>query len=135
MPKVNVTLDQYVYDELGKHVRGFETPNDVLRRMLFGERSPTKAGAVSPARRPGGLMKLINAGLINPGDKLIHHQKRKGETHEATVEADGWLTTKLGPYSAPSPALGALVGTSISGPDFWIHEPTGKTINQLKAQL
>lgn len=134
MPKVNVTLDQDVYKELGKHVRGFETPNDVLRRMLFGEQPSPKVGA-SPSRRPGRLMKLINDGLIAPGDKLIHHQKRKGETHEATVEADGWLTTKLGSYSAPSPALGDLVGTSISGTDFWIHEPTGKTINQLKALL
>lgn len=135
MPKVTVTLDQDVYCELGKHVRGFETPNEVLRRILFGEQNSTTTGAVSPARRPGGLTKLINAGLIKPGDKFIHRQKRKGETHEATVEADGWLMTRLDSYSAPSPALAALVGTSISGPDFWIHEPTGKTINQLKAQL
>ena len=51
-------------------------------------------------------MKLISAGLISPGDKLVHHQKRKGETHEATVEADGWLTTKLGSLLTPIPRSG-----------------------------
>ena len=48
MPKVNVTLDEDVYNELGKHVRGFETPNDGLRRMLFGEQGPPKGGFTFP---------------------------------------------------------------------------------------
>ncbi|GAA3558011.1 hypothetical protein GCM10022197_11670 [Microlunatus spumicola] len=135
MPKINVTLDQDVYDELATHVRGFETPNEVIRRLLFGEQDGTSRKPPAAVRRPGGLMKLISAGLVKPGDRLAHYQKRKNETHLGTVDADGWITTKLDSYASPSPALGDLVGTSISGPDFWVHERSGKTINQLKAQL
>ena len=129
-----VPLDQDVYEELGKHVRGFETPNDVLRRMLFGEEDK-KPEQVQAHRRPGSLQKLLDAGLIKPGDRLVHHQKRLKASHYGTVEADGWVTTLVNSYKDLSPALGALVGTPISGPAFWIHEPSGKSINQLKAQL
>lgn len=130
MPRIDI--DQDIYDELAKHARGFEQPNQVLRRLILGEK---QTNVVDRSRPRGSLAPLLDAGLMKPGDRLIHYQKRKKATHTATVEADGNVRTRLGLYRDTSPALGELVGTAISGPALWLHEPSGKSINQLKALL
>jgi hypothetical protein len=73
-------------------------------------------------------------GLVEPGDNLSHAQVRKGRRFAGTVEADGWIKTELGRYKEPSPALGKLVGTSIDGWAYWIHEPTGKSLRRLRSE-
>ena len=50
-PSTVIRVDQDVVKHLAKHVRGFESPNDVLRRLL---RMPTKVDQKSgpkPKRR------------------------------------------------------------------------------------
>ncbi|MFG1660683.1 hypothetical protein ACGFIY_29515 [Micromonospora chersina] len=133
-----IEIDDDVYAELERNVKGFEQPNDVLRRLLLKNAQPTTgSGAVpSPAAPsiPGALTLLIDQGFVKPGDTLSHVQVRKGRRFAATVEPDGWIRTDIGRYKEPSPALGKLVGTSIDGWAYWIHDPTGKSLRRLRAE-
>lgn len=127
-----IEIDDDVYTELERHVRGFERPNDVLRRLLLPAAGQASEPRVDARRRPGKLHALLEAGLINVGDTLKHHQPRKHRTFTATVEEGGWITTENGPYESPSPALAECVGSQIDGWAYWIHEPTGKSLRQLR---
>jgi hypothetical protein len=119
---------------LEKVVRGFEQPNDILRRVLL--KAP-RAELPSVGRRmstsiPGALVSLIAKGFLKPGDTLSHVQVRKGRSFVGVVEADGWVRTDIKRYKEPSPALGDLVGTSIDGWAYWTHDRSGKTLRQLR---
>lgn len=133
-----IEIDDDVYAELERNVKGFEQPNDVLRRLLLKNAQPTagSTGVPSPAAPsiPGALTPLIDQGFVKPGDTLSHVQVRKGRHFAATVEPDGWIRTEMGRYKEPSPALGKLVGTSIDGWAYWIHGPTGKSLRRLRAE-
>jgi hypothetical protein len=131
-----IQIDDDVYRHLESKVRGFETPNDVLRREFrLPSKTAARRGTRSSAAVGGGaLAELIAAGLIHPGDLVEHVQPRRRRRFEGTVESDGYITTKLGSYEKPSPALSALTGGSINGWDAWVHQPSGKTLNQLKAE-
>ncbi|WP_262285940.1 hypothetical protein [Micromonospora sp. MA102] len=133
-----IEIDDDVYAELERNVKGFEQPNDVLRRMLLGKSRPTPGSPGVPSAAapsiPGALSDLIAQGFVKAGDTLRHVQVRKGRRFAATVERDGWIRTDIGRYREPSPALGKLVGTSIDGWAYWIHDPTGKSLRQLRAE-
>lgn len=126
-----IEIDDEVYKYLESRARGFETPNDVLRREL-----PVKFPATAPLPKatvvPGGLMKLIDRGLVAPGEELTHHQPRKRRSFTAKIDEHGWIITDRGPFKDPSPALGALVGTAINGKKHWVHKPSGKSIKELE---
>ena len=127
-----IAVDDEVYAWLEARAQGFEQPNDVLRRELL---DPEAAEQTDERSAKGRLWPLLEAGLIQAGDGLHHDQPRKGQTHQGIVEADGWITTKNGRYQHPSRALADLVGTSISGPAHWIHDPTGERLDQLNREL
>lgn len=129
-----IEVDEEVYRHLETKVRGFEQPNDVLRRELGLDRPRVSALVeVAESRRPGGLKGLVDAGVIQPGDRLVHFQRRRAQEYEATVTADGWVVIDSGEaFRDPSPALGKLTGTSVSGWANWIHERTGKTLKELR---
>ena len=129
-----IEIDDEVYAELEKLVRGFEQPNDILRRVLLKSPNtePPSAGRRMSTSIPGALVSLITKGFLKPGDTLSHVQVRKGRTFVGVVEADGWVRTDIKRYKEPSPALGDLVGTSIDGWAFWTHDRLGKTLRQLR---
>jgi Restriction Enzyme Adenine Methylase Associated len=129
-----IEIDDDVYAELERYVKGFEQPNDVLRRLLLKDNT-TLSSVDATAGRKGKLLPLIEGGLIKPDDKLKHEQTRKGNVFEATVTESGWLSTNKGLYQAPSPALVDLVGSQIDGWANWLHVPSGKTLRQLRFQL
>lgn len=83
----------------------------------------------------GDLLPLIVRGLVIPGDRLRHQKVRSGETFHASVTASGGLDTSAGHFRAPSPALSKLVGSSRNGWTDWTHEPTGKTLDELREML
>jgi hypothetical protein len=83
----------------------------------------------------GDLLPLLKANLVVPGDRLRHVKISTGTIYEATVNSSGGLTTKLGQYQAPSPALNALVGSSRNGWKDWLHVSTGKTLGELRTLL
>jgi hypothetical protein len=127
-----IEIDDEVYAELERNVKGFEQPNDVLRRLLLKDVEPVaKSGPIRHGPH-GRLKPLIDAGFVKPDDKLVHEQKRKGNRFEGTVTASGWISTEKGLYQTPSPALGSLVGTQIDGWAHWTHERTGNSLGQLR---
>ncbi|MFB9236289.1 hypothetical protein ACFFWC_12135 [Plantactinospora siamensis] len=130
-----IEIDDEVYAVLEHNVKGFEQPNDVLRRLLLGGSDGQGGGAPHTSLSvPGALADLISDGPIMPGDTLSHVQVRKGRSFTATVEADGWIKTDKGRYRKPSPALAALVDTSIDGWLNWRHDRSRKTLRELRAE-
>ncbi|MCO8276858.1 hypothetical protein M1L60_40390 [Actinoplanes sp. TRM 88003] len=134
-----IEIDDEVYAHLENNVKGFEQPNDVLRRLLL-DPPPSGAGAVNEAptagpRSPGRLRSLLDNGKVAAGDIVRHSQVRKGRTFTAVIEDDGWIKTDKGSYREPSPALGDLVETSIDGWAYWIHEPTKKSLRTLRSEI
>ncbi|MFF0541217.1 hypothetical protein ACFYTF_00085 [Nocardia thailandica] len=131
-----ISIDDEVYQALVRNRRGFEQPNDVLRRVLFLEGGePEVVAAEPPTVQVGRLSMLLDAGLIEVGDQLSHRRVRKGQVLEAEVAAGGAIRTSRGIYAAPSPALGDLVGTAIDGWHNWIHVRSGKSLRELRSSL
>lgn len=128
-----IEIDDDVYAELERHVKGFEQPNQVLRRLLRMDAGPAMGAEPKPIR--GKLWPLIQAGLIEDGDVLSHERPRKGERFEAMVTAHGWVLVNGDLFQSPSPALGKLVGTQIDGWKSWTHQRSGKTLRRLRWEL
>ncbi|WP_433656864.1 hypothetical protein ACQPW1_36255 [Nocardia sp. CA-128927] len=133
----SIEIDDEVYQALGHRVRGFESPNDVLRRLLIPNKSDIAPGdTAGPAKsQTGRLAPLISSNLVKSGDELRHERVRKGQTFVATVTPDGLIQTEKGVYVAPSPALRDLVGSQIDGWQNWVHTPSGMTLRQLRSSL
>lgn len=143
-----VEIDEQVYERLAQHAVGFETPNDVLRRLVLtddldasangkqADRAPavSAAPAAQPTPLPGALQSLVVAGAVKPEDRLVHRQVRKGRSFAGHVDEHGCIRTDLGHYREPSPALRDLVGTQIDGWAYWTHEPSGKTLRRLREE-
>ena len=129
-----IEIDDDVYYWLEQRARGFQTPNDVLRRELLGVDVTDEARGSAIPQKPGVLYPLIQASLVNGGDELCCHRSRSGVTHRATVQADGWIKTDGGLHKEPSPALREYVGSQIDGWANWIHVPSGKRLRDLRAE-
>ncbi|WBB73323.1 hypothetical protein O7602_27205 [Micromonospora sp. WMMD1128] len=130
-----IEIDDEVYALLQRHAQPFvDRENDVLRRLL---RLDTGTGAgVGGERNAGDLSRLIEAGLLEPDDELVHVQKRKRLTHRAVVTADGNIRLPDGStYTKPSPALKACVGHDINGWGQWTHARSGHSLQELREQL
>ncbi|ADP83655.1 hypothetical protein [Pseudofrankia inefficax] len=127
-----IEVDEQVFKRLQDQAVPFvDTPNDVLRRIL-GFSGPAAADESTTARRPGNLAKLVDAGLVKPGDRLTHVRKRSGTIYHAVVTADGWTQLPDGrTFLGPSPALRENVGSQIDGNKNWTHDASGKTLRQL----
>jgi hypothetical protein len=135
-----IEIDDEVYARLEENVKGFEQPNDVLRRLLLEEtsqeqRMPKAASHASAAIRGKLGILMEDGGEVKAGDTLTYTQVRKGRTFTAVIEPDGWIKTVKGRYKEPSPALSELVGTSIDGWASWIHQPTGKSLRVLRSEM
>lgn len=94
-------------------------------------------GQPPPRHRPasGPIKKLIDAGLLAPGQTLTWHRRNKGETHQATVTSDARL--RLADGSTHVTASGAamhIAGHPVKG---WraFTTATGETLAQLIASL
>jgi hypothetical protein len=130
-----IEIDEEVYGVLEANARGFMPPNGVLRVLLGidDKKSVPSSAPLAPSEYISGkLMEQIHDGIIEPGDTLVHHQVRLGNTYRARVEADGWISTEIKRYQSPSAALGDLVGSQISGWGHWVHERSGKTLRELR---
>ncbi|MFE5482979.1 hypothetical protein [Streptomyces sp. NPDC056527] len=128
-----IEIDDEVFAYLQRHSEPLvDTPNDVLRRELLGEKSSQDAGA---ERGLGGLWFIIEAGLAAPGDQLRHHQPRLQRTHEAAITADGWVELPDGrSFAQPSPALKAQTGSDINGWGQYTHVPSGRKLQSLREE-
>jgi hypothetical protein len=125
-----IDVDDDVYTFLEEKAQPFvdKTPNDVLRRVLLNG-----APALEPSSTAGDLKPLIESGALLPGDKLVHHQPRKGRTFRAVVTAEGFLETTSGRrYKSPSPALKEYVGHDINGWGNWTVERTDEVLQSIR---
>ncbi|MET7935319.1 hypothetical protein [Streptomyces sp. NPDC005322] len=106
----------------------------MLRRLLLSDQR--RSGDKREPRKAGDLMPIIVAGLATPGDTLRHHQPRRGQTHEATITADGWIELADGrAFSKPSPALKAQTGSEINGYGKYTHVPSGRLLQELREEV
>lgn len=131
-----IDVDDEVYALLQRHAEPFvDRENDVLRRLL-GLDPIGGSAAPTPRRGTGDLMPLIEAGLLTPGDELVHVQPRRRLTHRATVTADGHLELADGRvFAKPSPALKACVGHDINGWGQWMLARTGKPLQTYRNEV
>lgn len=133
-----IEVDDEVFAFLQRHAQPFvDRENDVLRRLLFGAGSTTApSSGNAKLRGTGDLMPLIDAGLLQPQDELLHVQPRRGLEHRATVTADGYIQTPDGQFhDKPSPALKSCVGYEINGWGQWTHVRTGRRLQELREEL
>lgn len=137
MKKIDV--DDEIYALLERNVRGFETPNDVLRRLLLEGTHDQVPGGSHPAERDRGrvgkLKALLDQEKLAAGDQLVHRRPRKGDTLTGFVCDDGGIETDQGWFESPSPALGGLTGSQIDGWANWTHQRSGKTLRTLRSEL
>ena len=131
----HIEIDEDVYAWLEARVKGFESPNDVLRREVLGVEPSKEPTAAAPVRviGKGALFSLIQAGLVEVGDELTCHRTRSGDTYRGTITEDGCIRTDLGTFTKPSPALKAFVGSEIDGWANWMHVPTRERLRDLRA--
>jgi len=120
--------------------RPIGSDSELVDLEIFDLSEPDAAAETQPRTRTdslvhGDLLPLIVRGLVVPGDRLRHQKVRSGETFHATVTASGGLNTSAGHFRAPSPALSKLVGSSRNGWTDWTHQPTGKTLDELREML
>jgi hypothetical protein len=129
-----IDVDEEVFEELQRRAKPFiDTPNDVLRRALL---NGDAVKPVKPTRRRGHLIKLVEAGLVQPGDQVTHTRKRSGETYHAIITEDGWTELPDGQaFIGPSPALRQYVKTQIDGNANFVHDDSGKTLRELLNQV
>jgi Restriction Enzyme Adenine Methylase Associated len=129
-------------DQVLAHLQGLaqpfvDSPNDVLRRILFSRNGNDKPLpptmimklAADPTRRAGVLKQYIDQGLIEPGDLLVYVQPRLGRTFRGSITEDGWIDAGGEVFAKPSPSLSHLTGNSVNG-WLWTYEPTGLTLNK-----
>jgi hypothetical protein len=133
-----IVVDEDVFEVLEKNAKGFQEPNDVLRVLLGldSKKSVPNSAPLAPSDYISGkLMDLIQAGLLAPGDVLVHRKVRLERTYRAVVVADGWISTEIKRYQSPSAALSELVGSQINGWGGWVHERSGRTLRDLRDSL
>ncbi len=141
MPTIDI--DDDVFAELQERARPFiDTPSDVIRALIAAsQKLATGDPTVVPSGRPGvpGKVKigkldaLIKRGLIAPGDKLVHERKRSGDVFEATVSKRGCIVLPDDRwFREPSPALREYTRSQIDGWANWTHEPSGRTLRDLR---
>ncbi|MFE0021468.1 hypothetical protein [Amycolatopsis sp. NPDC059021] len=133
-----VKLETDVFEYLQEQARPLESVSDVLRRLLKpGKPRPRKVNEPPShiVRRPGALTPLLEAGVLEADDDLVHEQPRKGLVHRGTVTADGWVRVGEQDFPQPSPALKACVGHEINGWAKWTHQRSGHSLEALQAAL
>lgn len=97
--------------------------------------------AVEPApvktRFTGPLAPLMEAGLLEPGEKLAFHQPRARRTGRARVLSNGQLAVNGQPsaFWSPSKAAEAVTGNVINGWTLWrTQDGEGPTLDELRNQ-
>ena len=117
------------------------TLSELRNRLASGAVSPQPAQAphvkapAAGSSRPGGLVGLLEAGLLSSGTKLVTRNPRW--PGQGTVTAEGRIDVAGAIFFSPSGAAKALSGRKAeAGWDFWAVESVdGPTLNQLRDRL
>src|SRR6266545_4868793 len=85
--------------------------------------------------RCGGVVELIEAGLVHPGDELVWDRRNLGERYTAQVRGDGCIVLPDGSfYANPSGALTAVGGNHQNGWACWKRVSDGDLRAELRAR-
>jgi len=135
MPVIRVSDE--VFAVLQRHaVPLSDTPDSVLRRLLNIDDGTTSGSPGVAAGPEGKLLPLVQAGLLQPGERLVWSQRRLGNTFYATVLARGALQLDDGRIvKSLSGACQALTGKSYDGWEEFRRESDNVLLNDLRAQL
>ncbi|WP_236790050.1 hypothetical protein [Amycolatopsis sp. GM8] len=126
MPTIRISDE--VFSELKRRAEAFvDTPDSVLRKIL----GLTDAAKTS---RTGGLLPQLRSGALSAGDKLVWHRKRAGQTHQATVLADGCVRLPDGRVAESLSKACALLseGKSYNGWEEWRRASDDVLLNELR---
>lgn len=102
--------------------------------------APTRSGSAAGRLRGhggrGGVVDLLNAGLLHPGELLHWDRSRTGIRHIARISTAGTLVLADGrSYANPSAALSALGVPNTSGWRHWRRDTDGRSLGDLRAEL
>lgn len=124
-----IHVDDEVHAALRTYAQPGETPNATLRRLL--EASPRKK-----ANQRITLAHLLQAGLLEPGQRLTWSRRNSKRFHEAWVTIDGRLRLENGEFCAtPTEACASLGGgSSFPGWRYWRTE-SGVSLDGLRTRL
>lgn len=87
-------------------------------------------------RRTVGMVDLLAAGLVLPGDEFVWDRPRQGLRHAARVRSDGGLQLADGRvFANPSGALTAVGGNHQNGWTSWRRTSDGRSLGDLRAEL
>lgn len=134
---IKIDLPEDLYHELERLAVPFEdtSPVDVIRRLVSMPRPYAKSSRKG-SQQDGHLLMLVRHGLIAAGDMLVYERPRRGDSFTATVTDDGWLALSDGRKArSPSGAIKLLVGTTDNGFKAWRHFPSGKKLEELRAEI
>ncbi|WP_171162546.1 DUF4357 domain-containing protein [Streptomyces sp. I05A-00742] len=112
MPAHTITVDAEVFECLQREAQPLiDTPNSVLSRLFALD---------SAAARPGALAPLIDAGKLQPGQRLTWRRRNLGQEYHAHVTAEGCLQLDDGRVcGSPSGACDAVAHCKVNGWDAW----------------
>jgi hypothetical protein len=113
---------------MGLHLDAVNTFNRELA-------SPTETSVPLRWAR-GGVVDLLDAGLVKPGDELVWDRRNHGVRHTARLLADGTLILADGRvYANPSGATTALGGNHQNGWSAFRRVSDGRTLGELRTEL
>ncbi|MDJ0427299.1 hypothetical protein J2W54_004728 [Rhodococcus fascians] len=78
------------------------------------------------------LKLLIELSIVEAGEEIVYHEKRKDILHRATIESDGAILIGHKRYGALSTALGECVQYSINGWKNWRLARNGALLSDLR---
>ncbi|EWM12022.1 hypothetical protein KUTG_02326 [Kutzneria sp. 744] len=84
----------------------------------------------------GGVIELLDAGMVTAGDEVVWHRRNLGVCHTARIRADGALVVADGrAYANPSGATTALGGNHQNGWGAFRRASDGRTLGDLRTEL
>lgn len=97
--------------------------------------SPAASPPVGMSSRGGGLVGLLEAGLVTPGEEFVWDRRHHGVRHLVRVRADGALALADGRvYASPTAATTALGGVNQGGWTVFKRVSDGRTLAELRAE-
>lgn len=135
MPVIRVSDE--VYAALQKHaVPLSDSADSVLRRVLKIDADAVGASSGTAEGPDGYLLPLLDAKLLEPGDRLVWHQRRLGNTFYATVLDRGALRLDDGQIArSPSGACQKLTGKIYDGWEAFRRESDNVLLDDLRKRL
>lgn len=123
-----------VIEDSGLNVERITELADAARGSLVDDMPSSKR---SRSHIDVTVLDLVSAGFVEPGDILVGSRDGVDAKATAMVLGDGSIELEGGErFAAPSSAAMALgLSGVINGWSFWVHEPTGRRLGDLRDAL